>query len=174
MPPPRFTSAEVIDFGARAARHEARPRPFGAPQWAAMAATLALGLLVGNFVGGSEPSPVEVENGHLVAAASLDEALDTRLASVPSSDGAHVGLTYRDRSGNICRSFQDGVASGLACREGQQWRVEGLFQGAERQDADYRMAGGQDPRLAEMIAATIAGEPFDAAQERFARDKGWR
>ena len=49
--PPRFQAAEVIDFGARAAGREGRRAPFGLPQWAAMAATLALGLLVGNLIG---------------------------------------------------------------------------------------------------------------------------
>jgi hypothetical protein len=28
------------------------------------------------------------------------------------------------------------------------------------------MAAGQDPRLSELIAQMIVGEPFDAAQER--------
>ena len=34
------------------------------------------------------------------------------------------------------------------------------------QSSDYRMAAGQDPRLSELIAQMIVGEPFDAAQER--------
>src|SRR4029453_1412700 len=140
-----------------------------------MAATLALGLLVGNLVGGGgATSPVAVANGQLVAAASLDQALDTRLASAPATGGARIGLTFRTAKGNICRSFQDGTTSGLACHAGKQWRIEGLFQGAEGQTSDYRMAAGQDPRLAELIDQTIAGEPFDAAQERAALQQGWR
>jgi hypothetical protein len=31
-----------------------------------------------------------------------------------------------------------------------------------------------DPTLAALVDSTIAGEPFDAAQERAARDKNWR
>ena len=175
VPSPRFASGDVIDFGAGAAGREVRARLFGIPQWAAMAATLVLGLLVGNLVSvGREMPPVAVDGGHLVAAASLEEALDTRLASAPVSNGTRIGLTFRDRSGNICSSFQGSAASGLACRQDEQWRVQALLQGAEGQGTDYRMAAGQDPRLAEMIATTIAGEPFDAAQERAAKDKGWR
>jgi hypothetical protein len=36
------------------------------------------------------------------------------------------------------------------------------------------MAAGEDPHVAVLIDETIAGEPFDAAQERAALDKSWR
>ena len=167
-----LATAEVVDFGARAA--ERRRSRFAMPQWAAMAATLVLGLVVGTMIGGRANSPVMVEDGRLVAAASLDQALDTRLASAPATDGPRIGLTFRDGSGRVCRSFSGAAASGLACREGEQWRIRGLFQGAEGQASDYRMAAGEDPRLAALIDDTIAGEPFDAAQEQKTHDKGWR
>lgn len=174
VPPPRFESADVIDFGARAAGRETRRPQFGVPQWAAMAATLALGVLVGNLASRGGYSPVAVEEGRLVAATSLDQALDTQLASMPSESGARIGLTFRDSKGNVCRSFQDAAASGLACRDRGEWRIQGLFQGAEGQASDYRMAAGQDPRLGALIDQVMAGEPFDDAQERAARDRGWR
>lgn len=173
VPPPQFQSAQVIDFGARAAPSEKRGW-FAVPQWAAMAATLALGLVVGNMIGGDSSSPVKADNGQLIATASLDQALDTRLASAPAGEGARIGLTFRDSSGRICRSFVDQAASGVACRRDGAWQIQGLFQGAEGQSSDYRMAAGQDPRLAALIGETIAGEPFDAAQERAARQQGWR
>lgn len=172
--PPRFQSAEVIDFGARATKREQRHRLFAAPQWAAMAATLALGVVAGQFIGDRSTSPVRNRDGMLVAAASLDQALDTQLASFPDDKGVKVGLTFRDSAGNICRSFNENGASGLACRQGEDWRIRGLFQGAEGQGGDYRMAAGEDPRLAALIDETIAGEPFDAAQEKAAQAKGWR
>jgi len=173
-PPPSFQSAAVVDFGARAAGREPRPAAFGMPQWAAMAATLALGLLVGNLASRGTYSPVAVDGDHLIAAASLDRSLDTALASAPSEAGVRIGLTFRNAKGGICRSFQDRSVSGLACHDGRQWRIEGLFQGAEGQSQDYRMAAGHDPRLAQLLSQTIAGEPFDEAQERAARDRGWR
>lgn len=172
--PPQFGAAQVIDFGARATDRDRWRSWFGVPRWAAMAATLALGLVVGNMVGGSSGAPVQNRDGMLVAAASLDQALDKQLASVGAHDGVRVGLTFRDRQGSICRSFNDGAASGLACRSDDDWRIRGLFQGAEGQAGDYRMAAGEDPRLAALIDETIAGEPFNAAQERAALDKGWR
>ena len=46
--------------------------------------------------------------------------------------------------------------------------------GAEGQAADYRMASGGDPQLMEAVDASIDGEPFDAAQEKAAMERGWR
>ncbi len=147
---------------------------FGIPQWAAMAATLVLGVLIGDMVGDGSGAPVQNRDGLLVAAASLDRELDEQLASVGARDGIRVGLTFRDRQGSVCRSFNDGAASGLACRDRGDWRIRGLFQGAEGQSADYRMAAGEDPRLAALIDETIAGEPFDASAEKAALERGWR
>ena len=173
--PPQFESAQVVEFGARTGDSHSRRRSFGLPQWVAMAATLVLGLVVGNFVGGDRGgSPVAIDDGRMVAAAALDRSLDTALASAPVEGSTRIGLTFRNAQGQLCRSFQEGAASGLACRDGEQWRIAGLFQGAEGQSSDYRMAAGQDPRLAELIAQTIAGEPFDKAQEQAARESGWR
>jgi hypothetical protein len=168
-PPPRFASAEVIDLGAKRLGRGW----FGIPQWAAMAATLALGLVVGQFVGDRSDSPIAARDGMLVAAASLDQALDKQLASAGTGGPIRVGLTFRDRQGSICRSFSGEAGSGLACLADGDWRVEGLFASAS-QGGDYRMAAGEDPRLAALIDEKIAGEPFDATAERAAKDRGWR
>src|SRR5256885_9619064 len=71
---------EVIDF---AAAKRARSMP-SLPQWAAMAATLAIGVLVGTMVPQRTAAPVEMQGGNLYAAAALDHALDTQLASAPA------------------------------------------------------------------------------------------
>jgi hypothetical protein len=36
------------------------------------------------------------------------------------------------------------------------------------------MAAGMDPNLAALVDSTMAGEPFDAAHERQAKDRGWK
>ena len=173
VPPPRFAGrTEVADFQAARARREARRTSFGMPQWAAMAATLAIGIVAGQFVGNRSGAPVESRDGMLVAAASLDRALDADLASAEGEGRVRVGLTFRDRGGAICRSFSGTAGSGLACREGDDWRIDGLFGSA--QQGDYRMAEGEDPRLAALIDERIAGEPFDAAREKAALENGWR
>jgi len=174
--PPRFGSAEVVDFARqREERDRRRGRPISVgTQWAAMAATLAIGIVAGTMLPSAAGGPVARENGALVASASLEDALYTRLASAPAEDGPRIGLTFRDKSGDVCRSFTDESVSGLACRSGGDWQIRGLFQGASSQQGDYRMASGEDPRLADLIDERIAGEPFDSAAEKAALEKGWR
>jgi hypothetical protein len=164
--------SEVVDF---ASRREVRQRRWPqAPQWAAMAATLAIGILVGTVANpGGDEAPVELRSGKIYAAAALDRALDRQLASGGQSD-VRIALTFRDQAGAICRSFAQGSASGLACRQGDEWQVRGLFAAPEGQSGDYRMAAGADPNLGALIDATISGEPFDAAQERAALQRGWQ
>lgn len=162
-------SAEVIDF---AAAKRARSMP-SLPQWAAMAATLALGIFVGTMVPQRAVSPVEAQGGKLYAAASLDQALDTQLASAPAGS-VRIGLTFRDQAGEICRSFAAESASGLACRKDGRWQVKGLFAAPEGQSSDYRMAAGMDPNLAALVDSTMAGEPFGAVEEKEAKARGWK
>ena len=162
-------SADLIDF---AAAKRARTRPSLA-QWAAMAATLALGIFVGTMVPQGPSAPVEVQGGKIYAAAALNEALDTQLASAPAGD-VRIGLTFRDQAGDICRSFTASASSGLACRNGGRWQLKGLFAAPEGQGSDYRMAAGMDPNLAALVDSAMAGEPLDAAAEEAAKDKGWK
>ena len=172
---PRFVDTQVLEFGVKASERASRRSWFAAPHWAAMAASLAIGLVLGTqFAGNRADSPVRVEGGVLVAAAPLDQALDTRLASAPAAGATRIGLTFRDAAGRICRSFTDATASGLACREGNGWRIQGLYPAAEGQKGDYRMAAGEDPRLSTLIDETIRGEPFDTSQEKAALAAGWR
>jgi hypothetical protein len=162
-------TAQVIDF---AAAKRARSMPALA-QWAAMAATLAIGVFVGTQVPHGADGPVQVAGGKLNAAAALNQALDTELASAPTGD-VRIGLTYRDQAGEICRSFTAATGNGVACRTGGRWRMKGLFAAPEGQGSDYRMAAGMDPNLAALVDSTMAGEPFDAAAEKAAKAKGWK
>ena len=145
----------------------------GLPQWAAIAATLAIGIFAGTMIPHRDDNPMQIEGGKVYAAAALDQALTTQLASAPSGD-TRIGLTFRDQSGSICRTFTQPAASGLACRDGERWRLRGLLAAPEGQGGTYRMAAGMDPNLANLVGADMTGEPFDEAQEKAARDKGWR
>lgn len=169
-------SAAIVDFGAFRRSKGERSSWLPLPQWAAMAATLALGIGLGTTLNssGGGSSPVEIRGGQMYAAASLDDALDKQLASAPAAGDVRIGLTFRDPSGTICRSFTGERSSGLACRERGDWRVRGLFAAPEGQNGDYRMAAGADPNLAALIDSSIDGEAFDAAQEKAARARGWR
>jgi hypothetical protein len=159
----RPREAEIVDL---ASRREARRPAFMPMQYAAMAATLAIGVIAGSMLNNAPPGPIARENGQLVASGELESALYTRLASAPSDEGARIGLTFRDTGGDLCRSFTDDGTSGLACHQSGDWRIRGLFQTGEGQQSQFRMAAGPDPRLAGLIDASIAGEPLDAAGER--------
>jgi hypothetical protein len=118
-------------------------------------------------------APVELQAGKLYAAASLNRALNTELASAPAGD-VRIGLTFRDQAGQICRSFTETASSGVACRSGGKWQLKGLFAAPEGQRSDYRMASGMDPNLAALVDSTMFGEPFDPAKEKAAKDRGWK
>ena len=162
---------------ARAVQAARRATPVWA-QMAALAATLAVGVFAGNVMSGmftaGSSNPIQAEAGRLVASAELENALYARLASAQVESGPRIGLTFRDKSGAICRTFEDQAASGLACREDGDWRIRSLFQTPEGQATDYRMASGPDPQLMEAVDAAIDGEPFDEAQEKAAAERGWK
>lgn len=161
--------AQVIDF---ASAKRARSMPALA-QWTAMAATLAIGIFVGTRVPQGTDAPVEAQGGKLYAAAAVNRALDSQLASAPAGD-VRIGITYRDQAGKICRTFTATAASGLACRNGDRWQMKGLFAAPEGQDSSYRMAAGMDPNLAALVDSTMAGEPLDAPAEKAAKERGWK
>jgi hypothetical protein len=163
---------KVVDLGTR--REKRRALAGAIPQWASIAAALVLGISLGTTINGESPAgPVQVRNGDLYAASAVAHALNTQLAS-ESSGNVRVGLTFRDRQGAICRTFQAEASSGLACRDERRWKLRGLFAAPEGQDSDYRMAAGADPRLMDMVDQSIAGEPFDAAQEEVALRRHWQ
>lgn len=143
------------------------------PWWRAVAAAAAVALA---FVGGTQfaasPGMIDQRNGQMVATAALHDALDRQLASAPEGD-IRIGVSFAQADGSYCRSFAIGGDGGLACRQGDAWRVEGLFPG-EDVGGDFRMASGSDPRLAALIDERIAGEPLDADGEAAAREAGWR
>lgn len=165
---------EVVSLAKARERREARTAPLLWKQMAAMAATLALGIVVGNQLTGNPTSPIQTEAGRLVAGAELESALYARLASAPHEDGPRIVMTFRDRSGAICRTFEDKSASGLACRDRGDWRIVSVFQAPEGQGTDYRMAAGADFRLLELVDEHMVGEPFGAAEERAAQKRDWR
>jgi anti-sigma factor RsiW len=145
------------------------------PGWAsltAIAASLVLGLALGRTLG-SNDVPVGISGGKMVAQGRLASALDTQLASAGASGDLRMGLSFRAKGGNWCRSFEGADLSGVACRADDHWKLEQLVPGAGKQ-ADYRQASSGDPRLTATIEALISGDPADAVSEKAARDGGWK
>lgn len=167
-------SADLVDFANASRRPQENRRYGGPPAWMGMAAALALGLLLGLMLRAPGLAPFETESHGVYAAASLKQALDTQLASTPGAGNVRIGLTFRDRNGDICRSFTLRGSAGLACRDDGRWNVRGLFGGPESGSGEYRMASGSDPNQVALIESSMAGEPFDQRQERAAQRNGWR
>ena len=173
-PVPKHLEAAVRPSSVVPFRRASGRRAPSLPQWASMAAALALGIFTGSMIdSGGGDGPVEVRSGTMFASAGLHDALETQLAS-SAQGGVRIGLTFRDEQGALCRSFTNQESSGLACRDGERWRLRGLFAAPEGQGEEYRMAAGTDPALAALIDSSIAGEPLDARQEESARRRRWR
>jgi anti-sigma factor RsiW len=159
--------AEVIDFAAERERRQ---------RWSiaglAAAASLAIGLALGVTLPGDRRGSFVIKGDQLAASGLLAGALDRQLASAGMHDGIRIGLSFKDQSGRLCRSFTAAAQSGLACRAGDAWAIEGLVAG-QSGSGDYRMASAVDPALGALIDSRIAGEPLDAASETKAIQQGW-
>ncbi len=153
-----------------AARREAKRARFAPMHWGAIAASLVLGLALGTQPWRT-PADVVTEGGALVASGALAAALDTQLASNQAADApVRIGLSFRDRAGRTCRSFEGAALAGIGCRGAEGWTLERTMR--ESRQGDYRQASSGE--LAAAAAAMMAGEPFDEAAERKARAEGWR
>jgi len=162
-------------FAARkAGREQAKQqrRSFGLAQWGAMAATLVLGVVVGQYgLNGDPESPFAQQGGALVASGPLENALDRQLASTQADDSDfRIGLTFRARTGAVCRSFTGEAVSGIGCREGQQWKMVSTLPGGIQ--GDYRQASSN---AINAVAAELMVEgPMDADAERKSLESGWK
>lgn len=171
-------AAPVVELSAeRAARHARRAAPvrWGMPQWAAMAASVALGAMVGAFVLRGPSSPFEETAAGLMARGALDQALTQRLAGSVGTGGPQIGISFRDRAGQYCRTFhveRGTPLAGLACRSGDEWRVHVLAAASSRAGG-MRTAAAMPMAVLQAVDAAIQGEPLDAAAEAAARDAGW-
>lgn len=162
------------DGDARAAR-----RGWRWPEWTALAASLALGVLVAPWLRpDGPPALLEMSGEGLVARAELAQALDTQLASEGAGQGlVSVGLSFRARDGHYCRTFTVApprAVAGLACREADGWRVTALGESTPA-GGQLRLASSPlPPAILAEVDARLEGEVLDAASERDAREAGWR
>lgn len=152
-----------------AARRDAKRARFAPLHWGALAASLALGLTIG-LRPWAPVADVSNVNGALVASGKLAASLETQLASNQPDDApVRIGLSFRDRDGRICRSFESQDLDGIGCRENESWILERIIGGETR--GDYRQASSG--RLMADAAEMMIGEPLDAAGERAARADKW-
>lgn len=175
------TAAAVRREGNVVPLHRKPVRRIWSPaQWGALAASLVIGALLGQaWVRSSAPGPIVARNGELRASGTLERALSGQLASNQTATApVQIGLSFRARSGDYCRTFslrEGGSLAGLACRGDDGWRVRVLAQSAsETGTGQYRQAGSAMPRsVLQTVDEEIAGEPLDARAEADARNRGW-
>lgn len=178
-------AAEVVDLAAARAAKSAAPLPTPAndtgrsswrwPQFGAMAASLALGVLIGGplLKGGGAGAP---EGGSLVlASADLDTMLDTapsgQRVDLASLGEGEVVLTFRDADGRLCRQFmlegKGGTSDALACAGGanKSWQVEAYGKRAAPV-GEMKLAGGDAaPAVVAAVDAMIDSDPLTGADE---------
>ena len=189
MPAPATAANDVLPTGANDTHRAALPhaRRWAWPQWGAMAASLALGVLFGARVLAPHPASgdtlaLDVANdGSITAQGHLRDALEQRVAGTdldPNSNVA-VGLTFRNRAQQYCRTFTlDNASSGIACRQADGWVVADLERATSAPASAvgaYRTAGSAfSPTLLQAIDSMRDGDTLDAAGETAAKAKGWK
>jgi len=167
--------AEVIPLAPRLASRRSLP------QWAALAASLLIGILAGRFAfrtGG--PALIAAHDNHMLARGLLADALTRQLASQQrTTQPVQMGVSFRSKSGQYCRTFslRAPAVAGLACHAADGWRLEVLSGTAEQQvgAGGYRQASSSmPPAVVRTVSGEISGEPLDASAEAAARRRDWQ
>jgi hypothetical protein len=173
------TPAKVVDLAAVREAREPRRR-WQWPEWGAMAASVLAGVIGGQLLLGANDPLRTARDGSLVAGGPLARALNEQLASVPPAGApVQIGVSFVARSGRHCRSFvfeRDAPLAGLACRDGDDWKLQLLAPAAKPEAGGaYRMAASTlPPALLKAIDEQIQGPPLDAAAEQAAQRRGWK
>jgi hypothetical protein len=152
------------------------------PQWTALAASLFVGVLIGQVLVRTTGNigPITSRDGRLLANGVLAETLSEQLSSTQKTDTAvRIGLSFKSKGGEYCRTFtlrDSATLAGIACREHDNWRVQVLAQASptNANSNQYRQAGSEvPPSVMRTVEDTIAGDPLDARAENVAREKNW-
>ncbi len=156
------------------------------PQWATMAASLVIGVVIGQALlrAPNSGAPVASRNGQILANGTLAQALSDQLASAQAPDApVRIGVSFKSKTGDYCRTFTMHAATtldGLACRDQNDWRVKVLAQNPRSETnptngaGTYRQAGSEMPSAVQQaVDETISGDALDAHAEALARDARW-
>ena len=171
---------------------ERRRRRGGWLAWGGMAASLALGVLIGTTWLAPRGALEVAPDGGWLAEGALAQALDAQLsgAAAPGSS-TRVGLSFVSRDGRYCRAFTvggaeaGGATAGLAGRGDDAWRLRQLATitaGSASPTAStsaasdaFRMAASPWPQaLLEDMDRLREGDPLSSADERDAMRRDWR
>lgn len=158
-------------------------RQWAWPQWTAIAASLILGVIVGGaaVLRARAPAVIAMTGGQAVAAGMLASALSDQLAGSPSTaGGVRIGVSFRSKAGEFCRTFilrQPAPLAGLACRAAGSWQLGVLARASPPggEPGAYRQAAStMPPAVIAAVESRIAGQPLDSRAEAAARARNWQ
>jgi hypothetical protein len=188
--PEPVAANEALPRGSNDAHRAALPhdRRWHLPTWAAMAASLVLGVVFGarllapHAATGGDALALNVgDNGAITAQGALRDALEQHVGGTVPDPNAKVGvgLTFRNHAGQYCRTFAlDSASSGIACKQPDGWvvaRLEQATSGRASETGGYRTAASPlSPSLLQAIDAMRDGDTLDAAAESAAKARGWK
>lgn len=145
-----------------------RPSPV---RWAAMAASLMVGVMIGSAALNRDAGYVRDQGGQIVASGELANALNTQLASTQGSNPViRIGTSFAAKDGGYCRTFESAAIDGIACTDGNEWKLRQTLSGDAAPEYRQASAGA----LADAAAAMMSDEPLDAAGEAAAVKSGWQ
>lgn len=141
----------------------------------ALAASLVIGVMLGQSIPKQPNGVVLGSSGELVASGDLSERLSNQLTG--EQGPVQIGVSFRAENG-VCRTFhvQQG-ASGLGCREGERWIVQIMVTDNPNPNGptEYSLAGGDiAPTVMAEVDRRIKGEPLSAEQEEQLRTNAWK
>lgn len=171
-------------------RAPARARRWTWFEWGAMAASVAIGGVLGAMLlyGTRLPVPgigpaadIAADEAGLRARGALALALQDQLAATQAADApVRIGVSFVSTTGEFCRSFMLAPAGagtpvgGLACRRAGAWRLLAMAEADPGSAAQYRQAGAPVPApVQRALEERIRGDALDAAGESAARRRGW-
>jgi hypothetical protein len=142
-----------------------------------VAASLVVGVVVGGVLLARSAGGPGLEPANGAFAANGDMAV--KLASLQSGQGGegfNIRLSLIDDSGRYCRQFETASATGLACRDGDNWTIDTLSTTVHAAaDGAYVMADGTaDPAIAAAMVRRGVKQVLDQAEEAAAIKAGWK
>ncbi len=174
---PAFATVTDLNAVRTARQREAKPKRWSWPEWTSIAASLLIGMLAGRAaLQPSTSSLFTAQESGIVASGKLSAALTEQAGGASEDAAVRIGLSFRSRSGEYCRTFTAGSAAGLACRETDAWKVRALSESLPNTPGgEYRMAGSELPPAILAAAENLMdGEALAADEEREALSRGWK
>jgi len=150
----------------------------GPRTWMKLAATLALGIVVGQFVSPvATPQPIKLDRGRMLASADLAKGLSSVAGGNTANGGLRLGFSFNTDK-TVCRTFRLEDAhpvAGLACREGKQWVVRAMAEAPPHIDAELKTASNDLPMaILAIVDETIVGEALTNDFEQQAMSSDWQ